>query len=148
MVKFLFVVNDDRLRSAIIEGIVPHLDIQHVGFHLRGREVMPSAELTIVCVSGLGGGVELRALQEAHERGGRVALIARTEDRAMWNQLAATHRRIPFVLVIAVGGPRERYNSYFPGALIASDMTSLVEPGKQLARLLLKVSPLRASTDA
>jgi hypothetical protein len=69
----------------------------------------------------------------------RCGLILKSVDRAKIAGLAVIHYRMPFSFVVAVGSIRSRQlREMFPGIPFLCDITSMVEPGKQICEFIAK----------
>jgi hypothetical protein len=131
-----FQVADSVLREEITNGILPHLPKGQIGFHNEGAEWCPDTCLVAVCVSDLPSDRYLPAIRSAHARGIPCGIIVRMENRTKWHELSQLHGHVKFRFVVAVGGPRTELEAMFPGTCIASDITDLIVPGKQIAGFL------------
>jgi hypothetical protein len=69
----------------------------------------------------------------------RCGLILRSGDRTKIAGLSVIHYRMPFSFVVAVGSMRSRQlQEMFPGIPFLCDITSMVEPGKQICTFIAK----------
>ena len=152
---------DSRLRDEIEIGLMPHFGhdcdcgleslTEHVprmyadpfwdgpeGAQERWRDKIRRSVLPVVAFTGFHVPESEAILSVLRERRS-CGLILKTEEVQRVAMLSVIHHRAPFRFVVYHGSIRAKtLGKLFPGAQYLCDITSLVEPGKQVVEFISK----------